>query len=131
MQSHKLIVADFDVELVENIASHFRKLGCEVKTAYDALTILKLAHLDTPDAFVLGADLKCDNGVCVCEFLASERMFSHFPTVLLVDDARDQYRHDCHGLRAFYVLKGERLPKRIENVLAAGATRLPPAFAES
>ncbi|MBA4016828.1 MAG: hypothetical protein C0483_06550 [Pirellula sp.] len=129
MNPQKLLIADADVKLVETLATHFRSRGFEVKTAYDALTILKLVHLDTPDAFVLDINLQCRNGICVCELLSDERRFSFIPAILLTETAQDALKHDCHGLRATYVAKGTMLPTRVEQALSKVASREPMVFA--
>lgn len=118
MDKQKLIVADSDVALVELLARHFRGRGYEVFTAYDAITVLKLVHLQTPDAVCLGIEMRCDNGICVCELLSSERRFSYLPAVLITDTLEDRYKHDCHGLCATYVTKGDGLARRVETALA-------------
>lgn len=121
----KILIADADATLVESLATHFRTRGCDVKTAYDALTILKLVHLDTPDAFVLGVDLRCHNGICVCELLSDERRFYYIPAVLLTEQPDDWLKHDCHDLRATYVAKGEGLAKRVDQALSVVAPCAP------
>lgn len=118
MDKQKLIVADSDFALVELLARHFRARGYEVTTAYDAITVLKLVHLQTPDAMCLGIELKCNNGICVCELLSSERRFSYLPAVLMTASHDGRLKHDCHGLCASYVTKGEGLARRVEAALA-------------
>ncbi|MGC3970077.1 MAG: hypothetical protein QM775_22945 [Pirellulales bacterium] len=125
MNAQRLLIADADVALVESLAEHFRARGFEVKTAYDALTILKLVHLDTPEAFILGMDLKCRNGVCVCELLSDERRFFYIPAILLAEHRDEWLKHDCHDLRATYLTKGERLAERIDNLLRDLAPQAP------
>ena len=68
MHLTKLIIADRDIQLVERLATFFRARGAEVKTAYDAGLVLKLMHLETPDALVLGINLLAA--------LASARLYS-------------------------------------------------------
>lgn len=130
MNAQKLIIADRDARLVESLAEHFRARGVEVKTAYDALTVLKLVHLDTPEAFVLGINMKCDNGVCVCELLSAEKRFGYLPAVLLTDHADDWLTHDCHDLQAYYVAKGPELARRVETLLDEASSHAPLVFAE-
>lgn len=129
MNPQKLLIADADAKLVETLAAHFRSRGFEVKTAYDALTILKLVHLDTPDAFVLDINLQCHNGICVCELLSDERRFSFIPAILLTQNAEDARKHDCHDLRATYVAKGASLVTRVEQALSKVVSREPLVFA--
>lgn len=112
----KILIADSDIALVESLAEHFRRQGVQVKTAYDALTALNLAHRDVPDLLCLGINLRCDNGVCVCELISSERRFAFLPAVLLTDRADDWLTHDCHSLRAFYTPKGGDLAARVERL---------------
>jgi DNA-binding response OmpR family regulator len=113
----KLIIADRDIQLVERLATYFRARGCEVKTAYDAGCVLKLVHLETPDALVLGINLTCNNGVYVCELLSAERRFSYLPVVLMTDQPEDRVTHNCRDLQAHFVSKGETLDGRVENLL--------------
>ncbi|MCE9605105.1 MAG: response regulator [Planctomycetia bacterium] len=129
MDQQNLIIADSDVALVELLAHHFRGRGYAVTTAYDAHTVLKLVHLQTPDAFVLGIEMKCDNGLCVCELLSSERRFSYLPAVLLTAQHEDRYKHDCHGLCAVYATKGEGLARRVETALAQIESHEPAIYA--
>lgn len=116
MKLAKMLIADSDVTLVESLAEHFRRQGVQVKTAYDALTVLKLVHQELPDVVCLGINLRCDNGVCVCELLSQERRFAFMPAVLLTDRADDWLTHDCHSLRAFYTPKGGDLAVRVEHL---------------
>ncbi|MBL9084932.1 MAG: response regulator [Planctomycetales bacterium] len=125
MNAQRILIADSDVELVEGLADYFRARGYEVKTAYDAHTILKLVHLEAPEAFVLGIDLKCRNGICVCELLSDERRFFYIPAILLTEQSDDWLKHDCHDLRAAYVLKGDRLGERINDLLSELAPAAP------
>jgi DNA-binding response OmpR family regulator len=117
MHLTKLIIADRDIPLVERLANYFRARGSEVKTAYDAGGVLKLVHLETPDALVLGINLTCNNGVCVCELLSAERRFSYLPVLLMTDRPEDRMTHDCRDLQAYYVSKGETLDGRVESLL--------------
>ena len=130
MHVKKLIIADGDPSLVENLAGYFRACGVEVKTAYDALTVLKLVHLDAPDAFCLGINMQCRNGVCVCELLSDERRFSFLPAVLLTDSADDWLLHDCHDLHAFYAAKGPELARRVETLLEEASSPIPLALVD-
>ena len=127
MSIEKLIIADRDPTLVESLADHFRRCGVEVKTAYDAHTVLKLVHLDAPDAFVLGINMPCDNGISVCELLSAERRFAYLPTVLLTDHADDWLAHQCHDLQAYYAAKGPELARRVETLLEGLSVRQDPA----
>ena len=130
MHLKSLIIADGDVVAVERLAAYFRTRGFDVKTAYDAPTVLKLVHLETPDAFVLGINMPCDNGVCVCELLSAARPFSYMPAVLLTDRPDDGATHDCHDLQAYYVAKGPELESRIAAVLDEAASHAPLVYAE-
>lgn len=112
-----LIIADPNALRAEELAEHFRARGVTVKTAYNALTVLKLVHLDPPDAFCIDINMTCDNGVCVCELLSDRRQFSQLPAVLLTDQADDWLTHDCHDLRAYYTPKGPELARRVELLL--------------
>lgn len=125
MSVRKLIIADRDPALVEALAEHFRRQGIDVKTAYDALTVLKLVHRDAPDAFVLGIQMPCDNGLSVCELLSDQRRFADLPTVLLTDHADDWLTHQCHDLQAYYAAKGPELARRIETLLEEAASHVP------
>lgn len=125
MSVRKLIIADRNPAVVESLAEHFRCRGIEVKTAYDAVTVLKLVHNDTPDAFVLGIDMPCDNGLSVCELLSDERRFSYLPTILLAEHADDWLTHQCHDLQAYYAAKGPELAWRLEALLEEAATHVP------
>jgi CheY-like chemotaxis protein len=130
MHVKNLIIADGDATLVENLSSHFRARGVEVKTAYDALTVLKLVHLDAPDAFCLGINMQCANGVCVCELLSDEGRFADLPAVLLTDSADDWLTHDCHDLHAFYAAKGPELARRVETLLEEAPSCASPALVD-
>jgi DNA-binding response OmpR family regulator len=125
MVVRKLVIADGDATLVENLAAYFRARGVEVKTAYDALTVLKLVHLDAPHAFCLGSGLQCDNGINVCELLSSERRWMQLPCVLLTDHADDWLTHDCRDLQAYYAVKGPELARRVESLLDEARLREP------
>jgi DNA-binding response OmpR family regulator len=130
MHLTKLIIADRDIQLVERLATYFRARGAEVKTAYDAGGVLKLVHLDTPDALCLGINLACTNGVCVCELLSAERRFSYLPAVLMTDRPEDRVTHDCRDLQAYYVAKGEALEARVETLLDEITSHAPLVIAE-
>lgn len=134
MESKSLIIADGDVALVERLANYFRGRGFTVKTAYDALTVLKLVHMETPDAFVLGINMPCNNGICVCEQLSAERRFGFMPAVLLTDRPEDAATHNCHDLRAYYVAKTsgpvQDLAARIADVLDEVSSHVPELIAE-
>lgn len=125
MSLKKILIADDNAEWVESLARHLRRDDVEVKTAYDALTLLKLVHLDAPDALCLGINMPCDNGVCVCELLAAEGRFRALPIVLLTDRADDWLTHDCHGLRAVYTAKAGDAASRVERLLAEITTDEP------
>ena len=129
MDKQKLIAADSDVALVDLLARHFRGRGYEVMTAYDAIEVLKLVHLQTPHAVILGIDLKCRNGICVCELLSSERRFSFLPAVLITATDEDRYKHDCHGLYATYVTNGEGLARRVDEALSVIESHEPEIYA--
>jgi len=130
MMVDKLIIADNDVAFVESLAEYYRVRGVEVKTAYDAITVLKLVHLSEPDAMCLGVNMQCANGVSVCEMLAAERRFSYLPIVLLTDRADDWLAHDCHDLQAYYVAKGPELARRTELLLDEVSSHAPLVVAE-
>jgi DNA-binding response OmpR family regulator len=130
MHLTKLIIADRDIQLVERLATYFRARGAEVKTAYDAGLVLKLVHLETPDALVLGINLTCNNGVCVCELLSAERRFAFLPVVLMTDRSEDRATHDCRDLQAHYVAKGETLDGRVETLLDDVTSHAPLVIAE-
>lgn len=117
MLVRKLVIADTDASLVENLAAHFRARGVEVKTAYDGLTVLKLLHLEAPDAVCLGAELHCDNGLSVCELLSDERRFNDLPIMLLTEHADDWLSHDCRDLQAYYAAKGPELARRVATLI--------------
>jgi DNA-binding response OmpR family regulator len=125
MNLQKLIIADHDAVLVENLAGYFRQRGVEVKTAYDAKTVLKLVHHETPDAFVIGITMPCNNGTTVCELLSDERRFAFLPAVLLTDHADDWLTHQCHALQAYYAAKGPELARRIETLLEEASSHVP------
>jgi DNA-binding response OmpR family regulator len=128
MVVRKLIIADPNAGRVEELAGYFRARGVDVKTAYDVLTLIKLVHRDPPDAFCMNADMACDNGVGVCEFLSAERRFSHLPVVLLTDHADDRLTHDCRDLRAYYTTKGPELARRVETLLEEASAALAQAL---
>ena len=124
----RLIIADPNPALVERLADHFRARGVVVKTAYDAITVLKLMHLDPPEAFCIDINMTCANGVGVCELLSDEHDFSHVPAILLTDHADDWLTHDCHDLRAYYTSKGPELARRVELLLEEASTPRVPAL---
>jgi|SRR3989338_25163 len=101
----KIVILEDDLALVKSLASALGKNGCEVFSAVDGETGLRLIEEKKPDLIVLDIVLPRKSGFEVMEEIASKDGLKGIPVVVLtnLESSHDVNRMLELGVKAFLV----------------------------
>jgi len=85
----KVLIVDYEVDLVETLKFKLEASGFDTLTAYDGLEALSKAKNDHPDLILLDIMLPKLNGYQICRELKSDDKYKHIPIVMLTAKAQE------------------------------------------
>lgn len=117
MMSHRVLIADDDLEMTNVLAHRCRQMGIAVETASSSMEALRKLELRPPDAAILDVNMPEGNGLAVCEMIAHHAELKNLPVIILTGKKDPNTIQRCHELSAFYVSKCDDVWPRIGPLL--------------
>ncbi|HEX4129203.1 MAG TPA: response regulator [Pirellulales bacterium] len=113
-----VLIAEDDYELASVLTKRFRELDLDVFRSPDAMHALLGAHRIRPNLLLLDVHLSSGNGLCVCEFLASDKSgLADIPVIIMSGQCDDETVRRCRSLGARFVKKSPQLWQQVQPLL--------------